>query len=187
MEEDIQLLLEETKDHMEKTVLHCEIELTKIRAGRAMPSMLDEIQVDYYGAPTPLSQVASITTPDARSLMIKPWEKNMVPEIEKAIKNSDLGLNPQNDGEVVRINIPPLTEERRKDLVKQAKHEAEHARISLRNVRKDANDTLKKMLKDGLAEDLMKKTEDDVQVLTNQFVKQIDEHLEKKEKDIMTV
>lgn len=185
--EDLEFYLEEAKDHMEKSLHHVSHALAKIRAGRAMPSMLDGLMVEYYGNPTPLNQVASINTPDAKTLAIKPWEKTILSEIEKVIINSDLGLNPQNDGEIIRLNIPPLTEERRKDLVRQSKHEAEHGRVSVRNVRKDTNDQLKKLLKEHVSEDAVKKAEDAVQELTNEYVNKIDEILAKKEDEIMTV
>lgn len=185
--EELEFYLEEAKDHMEKSLSHVSHALAKIRAGRAMPSMLDGLMVDYYGNPTPISQVASVNTPDAKTLAIKPWEKNMLAEIEKVIINSDLGLNPQNDGEIIRLNIPPLTEERRKDLVKQSRHEAEHGKVSVRNVRKDANDHLKKLLKEHISEDEVKKAEAKVQDFTNEYVKKIDEILAKKEDEIMTV
>jgi ribosome recycling factor len=185
--EELEFYIEEAKDHMEKSVHHVSHALAKIRAGRAMPSMLDGLVVDYYGNPTPINQVASVNTPDAKTLAIKPWEKNMLAEIEKAIINSDLGLNPQNDGEIIRLNIPPLTEERRKDLVKQSKHEAEHGRVSVRNVRKDANDHVKKLLKEHVSEDEVKKAETRIQELTDDYVKQIDDLLAKKEEEIMTV
>ena len=185
--EELEFYLEEAQDHMEKSVHHVTHALAKIRAGRAMPTMLDGLMVEYYGNPTPINQVASITTPDAKTLSIKPWEKNMISEIEKAIINSDLGLNPQNDGEQVRLNIPPLTEERRKDLVKQSRHEAEQGKVSVRNVRKEANDHLKKLLKEHISEDDVKKAEAKVQDFTNEFVKKIDELLTKKEEEIMTV
>lgn len=185
--EELEFYLEEAQDHMEKSLNHVSHALAKIRAGRAMPSMLDGLVVDYYGNPTPINQVASVNTPDAKTLAIKPWEKNILPEIEKVIINSDLGLNPQNDGEIIRLNIPPLTEERRKDLVKQSRHEAEHGRVSIRNVRKDANDHLKKLLKDHVSEDEVKKAETKVQELTDEYVKKIDEVLVKKEEEIMTV
>ena len=172
---------------MEKSISHFSHALAKIRAGRAMPNMLDGLVVQYYGNPTPISQVASVNTPDAKTLVIKPWEKNMISEIEKAIINSDLGLNPQNDGEMVRLNIPPLTEERRKDLVKQSRNEAEHGKVSIRNVRKDANDHIKKLLKENVSEDDVKKAEARIQDLTNDYVKKVDELLAKKEEEIMTV
>jgi ribosome recycling factor len=155
--EDLEFYIEEAKEHMEKSLQHLVHALAKIRAGRAMPSMLDGLMVPYYGNMTPINQVASVNTPDARTLAIKPWEKSVIGEIEKAIINSDLGLNPQNDGEMIRLNIPPLTEERRKDLVKQARQEAEHGRVSVRNVRKDANDHVKKLLKEHVAEDEVKR------------------------------
>lgn len=149
--------------------------------------MLEGLFVDYYGNSTPINQVAAINTPDARSITVKPWEKNMIPEVEKAIINSDLGLNPQNDGEIIRINVPPLTEERRKNLVKQAKAEAENGKISIRNIRKETNDALKKLLKDGLSEDAIKSAEDEVQSITNAHVSKVDQILAKKEEDIMTI
>jgi len=187
MEEDIQLYLEDAEERMKAAVTHTGTELTKIRAGKAMPNMLDGIMVDYYGTPTPLQQVASITTPDARTLAIKPWEKKTIPDIERAIINSDLGLNPQNDGELIRISIPMLTGERRNSLVKQARQEAENGKVSIRKVRKDTNTNLKGLKKDGASEDLIKKAEDDVQKLTDGFSSKIDELLKKKEEDITTV
>ena len=185
--EEIQLYLDEAKDLMNKAVKHFSGELTKIRAGKAMPNMLDGIKIDYYGSPTPLSQVASINTPDARSIIVKPWEKKLIGEIEKAIINSDLGLTPQNDGEMVRLNIPPLTEERRKNLMKQVKTEAENGKISIRNIRKETNDSLRKLLKEGASEDEIKRAEDQVQVLTGQYSELVDELVGKKETEIMTV
>lgn len=185
--EDLDFYLEEAKDHMEKSAHHVSHTLSKIRAGRAMPSMLDDLVVDYYGTPTPISQVASVNTPDARTLAIKPWEKNLVADIEKAIINSDLGLNPQNDGEIVRLNIPPLTEERRISLVKQSRNEAEHGRVSVRNVRKDAKEHLKKLLKEHVSEDEIKNAEITIQEYTDTFIKKIDDLLTKKEEEIMTV
>lgn len=185
--EEIEMFLAEAKELMEKSVSHTQQELAKIRAGKAMPNMLDGLMVDYYGSPTPVQQVASITTPDARTLSVKPWEKNMISEIEKAIINSDLGLNPQNDGEQIRINIPALTEERRKDLVKQSKSEGENGKVSIRNVRKDTNDSLKKLKSDGVSEDAIKGAEEEVQKLTDQHVVKIDQLLVEKEKDIMTI
>lgn len=185
--EDIDFLLEEADDSMRKAVEHTAKELTKIRAGKAMPNMLDGLMVEYYGSLTPIAQVAAINTPDARTLVIKPWEKSTIPEIEKSIINSDLGLNPQNDGEIVRLNIPPLTEERRKNLVKQSKGEAENGKVSIRNVRKEINDSLKQLQKDGTSEDAIKSAEEEVQKKTNAFSAKIDELLAQKEKDIMTI
>lgn len=185
--EDLDFYTEEAKDHMEKSLLHVKHALGKIRAGRAHPNMLDGLMVNYYGNPTPINQVASVNTPDAKSLLIKPWEKKLLGEIETAIINSDLGLNPQNDGELIRLNIPTLTEERRKELVKQSRQEAEHGKISIRNVRKDANDHIKKLLKEHVSEDDIKASEQKIQELTNDYIKKVDELLEEKEKEIMHV
>ncbi|MDW3193608.1 MAG: ribosome recycling factor [Cytophagales bacterium] len=185
--EEIDFYLEHAQESMDKSVSHMVVELGKIRAGKASPNMLDSLSVDYYGNSTPINQVATVNTPDARTISIKPWEKNMIQEIEKAIINSDLGFNPQNDGELIRINIPALTEERRKALVKQAKAEAENGKISVRNARKDTNDSLKKLLKDGASEDMIKDAEDEVQKMTDAHVKKIDDILSQKEEDIMTI
>ena len=159
-------------------------ELRSIRAGKATPSMLSTIMVDYYGSQTPLSQVANVNTPDARTISVQPWEKNMLQEIEKAIMIANIGFNPMNNGESIMINVPPLTEERRKDLVKQAKAEAEHAKVGVRNARKEANNDLKKL---DISEDLKKNTETDIQALTDSYVQQVDQKLVLKEKEIMTV
>lgn len=183
--EEIQLYLDEAKDLMTKGLNHVALELTKIRAGKANPSMLDGVMVSYYGAMTPLNQVSSLTTPDARSIFIKPWEKNIIPEIEKAIMNANLGLNPQNDGQQVIINVPMLTEERRKQLVKQVGQECEQGRISVRNIRKETNEQLKKIK--GASEDDIKNAEETVQQMTNEFITRIDGLLKKKEVEIMTV
>jgi ribosome recycling factor len=185
--EEIELYLDEAKELMQKAVAHTSAELLKIRAGKAMPNLLDGIMVQYYGANTPLSQVSSVNTPDARTLSIKPFERTMISEIEKAIINSDLGLAPQNNGEVIILTIPALTEERRINLVKQAKHECDGGKISLRTVRKDINDELKKLQKDGAPEDEIKRAEDVVQKLTDQYSAKLDEILAKKEIDIMKV
>lgn len=187
MEEEIQLFLDEANELMDKSVQHVSKELTKIRAGKASSAMLDSLMVEYYGTPTPINQVASVNAPDARTLMIKPWEKNILQDIERAIVNSDLGLNPQNDGEQVFINIPALTEERRVQLTKQVKHECELGRVSVRNVRKEINDSLKNLLKEGASEDAIKRAEDEVQNLTDKHIEKIDHLLEKKEADIMKV
>lgn len=183
--DEIQLYLEEAKDLMNKGLNHVAHELTKIRAGKANPMMLDGVLVSYYGAMTPLSQVSSLTTPDARTIFIKPWEKNIIPEIEKAILNANLGLNPQNDGQQVIINVPMLTEERRKQLVKQVGQECEHGRISVRNIRKETNEQLKKIK--GASEDDIKNAEETVQQMTNEFITKIDTLMKKKEVEIMTV
>jgi ribosome recycling factor len=187
MEEEIQLYLDEAKDLMRKAVEHTTQELTKIRAGKAMPNMLDGIMVEYYGTPTPIQQVASINTPDARSIVIKPFERNLINEIQRSITNSDLGLAPQNDGEVVRLNIPPLTEERRQMLVKQAKAEIEQGKISIRNIRKDTNNGIGKLKNEGISEDSIKRGEEQVQKLTDQYTDNLDKLMEKKEKEILTV
>ncbi len=181
------MLKEMTEEKMQNSISHLEHELVKVRAGKASPSMLEGIMVDYYGSMTPLQQVANVNTPDPRTLAIQPWEKTMIEPIEKAIMAANLGFNPENNGEVVRINVPALTEERRKDLVKEVKRIAEDAKVSIRNARKDANTELKKMKKDGLGEDLEKDAENDVQKLTDKYSKIVDEHVSKKEKDILTL
>jgi len=185
--EEIQLYLEDAKESMDNSIKHLEYELTKIRAGRASPQMLEGIKVMYYGSPTPLSQVSSVNTPDARTISIKPFERNLMNEIEKAIRNGDLGLNPTNNGEVIIIVVPPLTEERRRDLSKQAKHQAENAKVSIRSIRKETNEELRKLQKDGAAEDAIKLAEDKVQKLTDVAIANIDSVLVSKEKEIMTV
>lgn len=185
--EEIEFFLESAEEMMNKAVEHTKSDLGKIRAGKAMPAMLDSVRVDYYGSSTPIGQTASITSPDARTLFVKPWEKNIIPEIEKAIRNSSLGLNPQNDGEQIIISIPQLTEERRVGLVKQAKNVIENGKISVRNARKETNDELKQLQKDGVAEDAIKGAEDKVQSLTDAYNKRMDELLTQKEAEIMTV
>ena len=184
MNEEVALILDDTKEQMQKAIAHLENEFTSIRAGKASPVMLKSVMVDYYGSQTPLSQVANINTPDARTLSVQPWEKSMIQEIEKGIMNANLGLNPMNNGESIIINVPMLTEERRKELVKQAKSEAEHAKVSVRNARRDALHELKKL---DLSEDLLKKEEEAVQKLTNSFSKKTEELLAVKEADIMKV
>ncbi|GAB3232815.1 ribosome recycling factor [Algoriphagus aestuariicola] len=185
--EEIELFLEEAKELMQKAVDHTAAELVKIRAGKAMPNLLDGVMVQYYGAPTPLNQVSSVNTSDARTLAIKPFERNLISEIEKAIINSDLGLAPQNNGEIIILTIPALTEERRINLVKQAKQECEGGKISIRSVRKDTNESLRKLQKDGAPEDAIKRAEDQVQKLTDLYSSKLDELLAKKEADIMKV
>lgn len=187
MQEEIELVLEDAKDKMNNALEHLDNELGKIRAGKANPKMLDGVLVEYYGSMSPLSQVANVSTPDPRTIAIQPWEKGLIGAIEKAILVANLGLNPDNNGEIVRLNIPPLTEERRRDLVKQSKKECEDAKVSVRNARRDANDEFKKMKKDGLSEDLEKDAEADVQRVTDDFIKRIDVMFEAKEKDILTV
>lgn len=187
MSEIVKGLIEDAKEHMNKAVDHVELELQKIRAGKASPQMLDGIVVDYYGTPTPLSQVANVNTPDARTIVVQPWEKSLIPAIEKAITDANLGINPQNDGIVVRLNVPPLTEERRKDLVKKVKAEGEAGKIAIRNIRKDVNEKIKKAQKDGVSEDEAKVGEAEVQKLTDSYILKVDKHIDLKDKDIMTV
>lgn len=187
MSELVKKQLEEAKELMNKAVDHVENELTKIRAGKASPQMLDGIHVDYYGSQTPLAQIANINTPDARTIVVQPWEKNMIPVIEKAISDANLGINPQNDGIVIRLSIPALTEERRKDLVKKVKAEGEAGKVAVRNIRKDTNERIKKLQKEGVSEDEVKVGETEVQKLTDSYILKIDKHIEVKEKDIMTV
>jgi ribosome recycling factor len=185
--DEIEFVLDSAKESMQGAIDHLGKELLKIRAGKAHTSMLDGIYVDYYGSQTPLSQVSNVNTPDARTITVQPWEKPMLEKIEKAIMVANLGLNPQNNGEIIMINVPPLTEERRINLVKQTKTEGEHAKVSVRNARKDANDEIKKLQKDTISDDLAKDAEDRVQKLTDKFGVKVDEILTVKEKDIMTV
>jgi ribosome recycling factor len=183
----IQEELKKAEQTMNKAYNHTQIEFSKIRAGKASPSMLDNISILYYGTSTPIMQLASITTPDAKTICIKPWEKNQLHAIEKAILNSKLALTPQNDGEIVRINIPPLSEERRKELVKQVKAEAEKGKVAMRNIRKDIKTQLKNLQKNGAAEDLVKKSEEKLQEITDRFILQVDELMAHKEAAIMEV
>lgn len=184
MEEEIQFIIDSTKESMESALKHLEKQLLTIRAGKATPSMLNSVLVEYYGSPTPLSQVANVNTPDGRTITVQPWEKSMLQEIEKGIFVANLGFNPMNNGESIIINVPPLTEERRKELAKQAKMEAEDAKVVIRNARKDGNSELKKM---DLSEDLEKNINIDIQELTDSHVKRADAILSAKEKEIMTV
>tara|TARA_B100001029_G_scaffold122957_1_gene102298 strand:- start:78 stop:638 length:561 start_codon:yes stop_codon:yes gene_type:complete len=185
--EEIDLILDDTTERMDKSIQFLISELKKIRAGKAMPSMLDGVMVEYYGSPTPILQVASITTPDSRTLFIKPWEKTIIQDIEKAIVSSDLGLNPQNDGENVIINIPPLTEERRLILVRQIKSEGEKGKISIRSVRKESNELIKKLSNEGVSEDSIKDGENEIQKITDSKISRIDEIIQSKEKEITTI
>lgn len=187
MNELIKKQLNDARTTMDKAVDHCDAELTKIRAGKASPAMLDGIMVDYYGNPTPLQQVGSVTTPDARTLVVQPWEKSLLSPIERAIIDSNVGLNPQNDGVMIRLNVPPLTEERRKDLFKKAKEEAEKGRIAIRNIRKDVNGKIQRLKSEGVSEDEIKGGEAEVQKLTDSYIVKVDKLVEIKEKDIMTV
>ena len=187
MQEEVDFVLEECKERMDAAIKHLEKELTHIRAGKASPSMLDGVQVEYYGTMTPLNQVSNVSTPDARTIAIQPWEKGLIPVIEKSILAANLGFNPDNNGELIRINIPVLTEERRRQLVKQVSQEGETAKVSIRTARKDGNDSLKKLLKEGLSEDMEKDAEEEVQKMTDEYGKKVDALVEAKEKDIMTI
>ncbi|MFN8299692.1 MAG: ribosome recycling factor [Chitinophagales bacterium] len=186
-EADVKKVLDETRSHMQKAMGHFEGELAKIRAGKASAGMLDGIEVEAYGARTPLNQVGNISTPDARTITIQPWDPSVLQPIEKAILQANIGLTPSNDGKIIRLNIPPMTEERRKELVKQSKHEAENCRIALRTIRRDMMEKVKKMQKDGLPEDIAKDGEASIQNIINDFNGKVDKHIEVKEKEIMTV
>ena len=187
MTEEIEFILDSAKESMKGSIAHLEKEFLNIRAGKASPAMLGSVFVDYYGAATPLSQVSKISVPDARTITLQPFEKNMLQVIEKAIMIANIGFNPMNNGDVIIISVPPLTEERRRELAKQAKAEAEDAKIGVRNVRKDSNNEIKKLEKDGTSEDVCKSAEDEVQNLTNSYIKKIDELLAEKEAEIMKV
>jgi ribosome recycling factor len=187
MNEEVQLVYEIAEERMEKAIEHLDTELVRIRAGKANVHILDGIVVEYYGTPTPLNQVSNISTPDAKTILIQPWEKSMIDPIEKALMNSHVGITPANNGEVIRLVIPQLTEERRRELVKQIKSEGENARVSVRNSRRDANDEYKKMQKDGLSEDEAKIAEERIQKLTDEYTEKVDKIVEAKEEDIMTI
>ncbi len=187
MQEEVQLVYEMTREKMDKALEHLDTELSRIRAGKANIHILDGIMVDYYGAMTPLNQVSNISTPDAKTIAIQPWEKKMIDPIEKAIQQANIGINPINNGELIRLIIPPLTEERREALVKQVKNEGENARVSIRNSRREANEEYKQMQKQGLAEDDAKRAEENIQELTNEYAEKIDKIVEAKEEDIMTI
>ena len=187
MSEELELIQMETESSMKKAISHLETELIRIRAGKANPNMLDGIVAEYYGSPTPITQIANVTVLDARTISVQPWEKNMLQPIEKAIMASNIGITPQNDGTNIRLFLPPLTEERRRELVKRCNNEGEHAKVSVRNIRRDAIEHIKKLQKDGLSEDIAKGAEGEVQDLTNRFISLIEKHLEAKEKEIMAV
>jgi ribosome recycling factor len=180
-------LISDTESSMKKAISHLEYELTKIRAGKASPQMLDGLMVEYYGAPTAINQVANVSAMDSRTLTIQPWEKNMLGPIERSILQANIGVTPQNDGVIIRITIPPLTEERRKGLVKQANAEGEHSKVTIRNLRRDAIEKIKKLQKEGLSEDAAKDGEIDIQDLTNRFIELVDKHLVTKDKEIMAI
>lgn len=182
--EDINILIETAKEEMEQSIAHLKNEFTNIRAGKASPNMLKSVMVDYYGSSTPLSQISNVNTPDAHTITVQPWEKNMLGEIEKAITNANLGFNPMNNGESIIINVPILTEERRKELAKRAKSESENAKVGVRNHRKEANNEIKKL---DISDDMKKNAEDTIQNLTNKFTKIIDDLFHAKESEIMTV
>ena len=187
MQEEVELVLEDAREKMDKAVKHLENDLMKLRAGKANPHILDGINVDYYGAHSPLNQVANISTPDARTIVVQPWDKNMIEPIEKAIMAANVGITPANNGEVIRLNVPPLTEERRRDLTRQVKHEAEATKVVIRNYRREANEEMKKLEKEGIPEDFVKEGEHEVQKLTDNMIKKVDDHVIKKEQEIMTV
>lgn len=187
MADDLNSVTAHAQDSMEKAINHLEAELVKIRAGRANPNMFDGLSVDYYGNPTPLNQVGNISVTDARTLTIQPWEKNMLQPIERSIIAANLGVTPQNDGIIIRIFLPPLTEERRKEIVKRVQQEGEHSKVAIRNIRRDAIEHVKKLKKDGLSEDVAKDAEDDIQAMTDRHITLVDKHLVSKEKEIMSV
>lgn len=187
MAEELDKILSDTQSAMSKAINHLETELVKIRAGKANPTMLDGIMADYYGTPTAINQIANISVLDARTISVQPWEKNMLQAIERAITMANIGINPQNDGTVIRLFLPPLTEERRKELVKRCNTEGEHAKIAVRNIRRDNIEAIKKLQKDGLSEDICKDAEKDTQDTTDKFIGLIEKHLVAKEKEIMAV
>jgi len=184
---ELKTIIDTTRENMEKSIEHTRIEFSRLRAGKAMPSVLDGVMVEYYGSNVPLNQIANVNTPDARTLIVQPWEKSMIPVVEKAIMAANLGLNPMNDGAVIMIAVPMLTEERRIGLVKQVKQEAEGSKVSIRNFRRDAIEKVKKLQKDGLSEDLTKDAEADIQKLVDSYIKKVDDLVIEKEKDIMTI
>ncbi|HEV2481149.1 MAG TPA: ribosome recycling factor [Puia sp.] len=187
MSDDLEFVLEDARDNMKKAINHLESELIKIRAGKANPQMLEGLTVDYYGSPTVLNQVGNISVMDARTLTIQPWEKNMLQPIERAIINANLGVTPQNDGNIIRLFMPPLTEERRRELVKRASGEGEQSRVAIRNIRRDAIEQIKKLQKDGLSEDEAKDAEKEMQDITDKHIALVEKHLQTKEKEIMAV
>lgn len=187
MSDDLNKIKNQAQDAMTKAIDHLETELVKVRAGKATPNIVDGIVVDYYGNPTPISQVGNIAVSDARTLTIQPWEKNMLQPIERSIIAANIGITPQNDGNIIRLFMPPLTEERRKELVKRSQGEGEHSKVAVRNIRRDAMESIKKLQKNGLSEDLCKDAEKYVQEMTDRYIITIDKHLAAKEKEIMTV
>jgi ribosome recycling factor len=187
MSEELEFIIEEAEDSMKKAIGFLEIELGKIRAGKANPGMLDGIMVDYYGAPTPINQVANINVMDARTISIQPWEKKTLQTIERAIIAANIGINPQNDGVNIRLFLPPLTEERRRELVKKSAAEAEQSKVAIRNIRREAIEDIKKLQKDGLSEDIAKDSEKEVQDRTDKYIALVEKHLAAKERDVMSI
>ena len=187
MTDDLSIIIDDGKDSMTKAINHLETELVKIRAGKASPAMLNGIVVDYYGNPTPIDQVGNISAMDARTISIQPWEKNMLQPIERAIISANIGINPQNDGNIIRLFLPPLTEERRKEMVKRCNGEGEQAKVAVRSVRRDGIEHIKKLQKDGLSEDQAKDAETEIQEMTDKFIVLVEKHLAAKEKEIMSV
>lgn len=185
--EELELIMDDAESSMKKAIAHLEAELTKIRAGKASPAMLDGINVEYYGSPTPLNQVANVSVLDARTISIQPWEKNMLAAIERAILQANIGITPQNDGVQIRLFMPPLTEERRKELFKKASAEGEHSKVAIRNIRRDCIEDIKKLQKDGLSEDASKDAEKDIQAITDKYIVLVEKHLAAKEKEMMAV
>ncbi|CAN5300766.1 ribosome recycling factor [soil metagenome] len=187
MTEELSLIIDDTEDSMKKAIDHLESELVKIRAGKASPNMLDGIMVDYYGTPTAINQVANISAMDARTLSVQPWEKKMLAAIERSIIAANIGINPQNDGNIIRLFLPPLTEERRKELVKKANGEGEQGKVSVRSIRREGIEQIKKLEKDGLSEDIAKDAEAEIQEMTNKYISLVEKHLAAKEKEIMSI
>jgi ribosome recycling factor len=187
MSDELNKIESQAQEAMDKAIDHLETELIKVRAGKANPNLVDGLVVDYYGTPTPINQVGNITVADARTLNIQPWEKNMLQPIERAIINANIGITPQNDGNIIRLFMPPLTEERRKELVKRAQGEGEHSKVAIRNIRRDAMEQVKKLQKNGLSEDIAKDSEKNIQDSTDKYISLVDKHLAAKEKEIMTV
>ncbi len=187
MSAEVETIISDTQATMQKALNHLEAELVKIRAGKANPTMLDGIVADYYGNPTPINQIANITVLDARTISVQPWEKNMLQAVERAITMANIGINPQNDGNIIRLFLPPLTEERRKEMVKRCNGEGEQAKVAIRNIRRDSIEAIKKLQKDGLSEDISKDSEKEAQDLTDKYIALVEKHLEAKEKEIMAV
>ncbi len=187
MTDELELIFDDAQESMKKAIDHLEVELVKIRAGKANPNMLDGITAEYYGAPTPIAQIANVTVLDVRTISIQPWEKNMLAPIERAIMMANIGITPQNDGNQIRLFLPPLTEERRKELVKKAAAEGEHSKVAIRNIRRDSIEQIKKLQKDGLSEDASKDAEKNVQEITDKYISMIEKHLASKEKEMMSV